>query len=104
VAEWVRVASLSECEGNGCLHAVTAKGEKVVLVRWADEVFALEDRCSHQDFPLSEGEVEDGKLECIFHGAQFDIRSGRAVRLPAIKPVRTFPVEVRDDEIFVQMA
>lgn len=104
MAEWVRVASLSDCVRNGCLHAVTAKGEKVVLVRWEDEIFALEDRCSHQDFPLSEGEVEDGRLECIFHGAQFDVRSGRAVRLPAIKPVRTFPVEVREEEIFVQVA
>jgi 3-phenylpropionate/trans-cinnamate dioxygenase ferredoxin component len=104
MAEWVRVASLQECEGNGCVHAATADGLEVVLVKWEDEVFALEDRCSHQDFPLSEGSVEDGTLECVFHGARFDIRSGKAVRLPAIRPVRTYPVEIRDDEIFVDVS
>jgi len=104
MAEWVRVASLAECEGNGCVHAAVANGLEVVLVRWEDEVYALEDRCSHQDFPLSEGSVEDGRLECVFHGAKFDIRSGKAVQLPAIKPVKTYPVEVRDDEIFVDVS
>jgi 3-phenylpropionate/trans-cinnamate dioxygenase ferredoxin component len=104
MAEWVRVATLEECEGNGCVHAATADGLEVVLVKWEDEVFALEDRCSHQDFPLSEGEVEDGKLECVFHGAKFDIRSGKAVQLPAIRPVKTYPVDVRGDEIFVDVS
>ena len=104
MAKWVRVATLEECEGNGCVHAATADGLEVVLVKWEDEVFALEDRCSHQDFPLSEGEVEDGKLECVFHGAKFDIRSGKAVQLPAIRPVKTYPVDVRGDEIFVDVS
>ncbi len=104
MAEWVRVASLDECQGNGCVHAATADGLELVLVQWDDEVFALEDRCSHQDFPLSEGAVDDGKLECVFHGAKFDIRSGKAVQLPAIKPVKTYPVDVRDDEIFVDVS
>lgn len=101
--EWVRVAALSECGGDGCVHGVAANGEKIVLVRLDDEVFALKDQCTHKDFPLSEGAVEDGRLECVFHGAQFDVRTGRAVRLPAIRPVKTFPVEIRDDEIYVQV-
>jgi len=103
MAEWVAVATLADCEGEGCVHAVTTAGEKVVLVRWEGEIFALEDRCSHRDFPLSDGDVEDGELECIFHGARFDIRTGKATRLPAIRPVRTFPVEIREDRVFVQV-
>jgi 3-phenylpropionate/trans-cinnamate dioxygenase ferredoxin component len=101
--EWVRVASTSDCKENGCLHTVTNGGEPIVLARWNGEVFALEDRCSHQDFPLSDGEVEDGKIECIFHGAKFDLRTGNAVQLPAVAPVRTYPVEIRGDEIFIQV-
>ncbi len=101
--EWVRVASLAECQSEGCVHAVTANGEAVVLARWNGEVFALEDRCSHQDFPLSDGEVEDGRIECIFHGAQFDLRTGKAVRLPAIRPVKSYPVEIRGEEVFVEV-
>lgn len=104
MAEWVRVATEEECEGNGCVHAATADGLELVLVRLDDGFYALEDRCSHQDFPLSEGGVEDGRLECVFHGAKFDVRTGKAVQLPAIKSVRTFPVEVRDGEIFVDVS
>jgi 3-phenylpropionate/trans-cinnamate dioxygenase ferredoxin component len=106
VAEWVRVASVSEseCGEEACIHARTADGRRIVLVSSGGEWFALEDKCSHQDFPLSEGEVEDGELECIFHGARFDLRTGKATRLPAIKPVKTYPVDVRNDEIFVDVS
>jgi 3-phenylpropionate/trans-cinnamate dioxygenase ferredoxin subunit len=100
---WVRVASLQECEGEGCVHKVAANGEEIVLARWDGEIFALEDRCSHQDFPLSDGDVEGGLIECVFHGAKFDLRTGKAVQLPAIAPVRTFPVEVRDGAVFVRI-
>jgi 3-phenylpropionate/trans-cinnamate dioxygenase ferredoxin component len=103
MGEWVPVATVDECGEEGCVRAVAANGEKVVLIRWDGEFFALEDRCSHRDFPLSDGEVEDGELECIFHGARFDLRTGRATRLPAIRPVRSFPVEVRDDRVYVQV-
>lgn len=74
-----------------------------MIVRLDGELYALEDRCSHQDFPLSDGEVFDGQLECILHGARFDIRTGEAVQLPAIAPVRTFPVEVRGDDVYIQV-
>lgn len=105
MADWVRVASTADCRENACLHGVAANGEEIVLVRWNDEFFAMEDRCSHQDYPLSEGEMDDeGRLECVFHGAKFDVRSGKAVQLPAIKPVRTFPVDVRGEDIYVDVS
>ena len=101
--EWVRVARLEDCVGDGCLHRVAESEEPIVLARWDGEIFALEDCCSHEDFPLSEGEVIDGEIECVFHGARFDIRTGKAVQLPAVRPVKTFPVEIRDEEVFVQV-
>ena len=82
---------------------MSGSGEAIVLARWDGELFALEDCCSHQEFPLSEGTLQDGRIECVFHGAKFDVRSGRAVQLPAVKPVRTFPVEIRDGAVFVQV-
>ena len=75
----------------------------VVLANVDGDIYALEDRCSHQDYPLSAGELEGDELECTFHGARFDVCSGRALQLPAIAPVRSFPVEVRDDDIFVRI-
>ena len=102
MAEWVKAASLDDCS-EGCLHGVEVGGERIVLANVDGDVYALEDQCSHQDFPLSDGNVEDGKVECIHHGARFDPATGKALQLPAITPVRTFPVEVRDGEIYVQV-
>ncbi len=62
------------------------------------ELYALEDRCSHDDGPLAEGdwEPDEGVVICPRHGARFDIRSGRALTLPAFQPVDTFPVRIED--------
>ena len=99
-AEWVRVAAVEEVPPER-LRAVQTDGGPIVLANVDGHIYALEDRCSHQDYPLSAGEVEDGQIECSFHGARFDVCTGRATQLPAITPVRTFEVEVRDDSVYV---
>lgn len=68
----------------------------VVLVRAGAEVYALEDRCSHGDIPLSEGEVDGCFIECWLHGSTFDIRTGVPMSPPAASPVKTFPVTIDD--------
>jgi 3-phenylpropionate/trans-cinnamate dioxygenase ferredoxin subunit len=67
------------------------------------ELYGLEDRCSHDDGPLCEGEFDcDEKIAvCPRHGARFDIPSGRPLSLPAYLPVETYPVRVRDDGMVV---
>jgi 3-phenylpropionate/trans-cinnamate dioxygenase ferredoxin component len=69
------------------------------------EIFALEDRCSHDDGPLCEGDfdVEEGYAVCPRHGAQIDIRTGEALSLPAVLPVDTFPVRVEDGIIKLEL-
>ena len=66
---------------------------------------ALEDRCSHDDGPLCEGEFESetGVVICPRHGANFDIRSGDALTLPAFEPVSTYPVRVVDGIVRVEL-
>ena len=102
MADWHRVASLEEV-APGTLKGVRAKKELIVLANVDGDVCALEDLCSHQDFPLSDGELDGDQVVCIHHGARFDACSGKNTALPAIRPVRTFPVEVRDGEIFVDL-
>jgi len=97
---WIRVAAAGEVLPDQ-LKAVETDQGPVLLANVDGQVYALEDRCSHQDYPLSAGELEDGQIECSFHGARFDACSGRATQLPAIAPVRTFEVEVRDGSIYV---
>jgi 3-phenylpropionate/trans-cinnamate dioxygenase ferredoxin subunit len=78
-------------------------GEALCVIRVADEVFAAADRCSHADFPLSDGDmVDDYVIECSLHGAQFDVRSGSAVEPPAEEPLVTYEVAVRDHAVFVR--
>ncbi len=101
-AAWVRVSAATAVP-PGAIKAVQTGGERIVLANVDGDFFALEDRCSHQDFPLSSGELEGNRLECIFHGATFDVRTGRSTRLPAVRPVRTFPVEVRDGEVYLRL-
>jgi len=67
------------------------------------EYYAIEDRCSHDDGPLAEGDFEpdEGVAICPRHGARFDVRTGRALTLPAYLPVDTFEVRVEGDLIRV---
>ena len=100
--EWVRVADVSDCP-PGTLFEIETAQENLVLANVEGDLYALQNRCSHQDLPLSDGELVGDRLECLYHGASFDVCSGRAMALPAIRPVETYPVEVRGQEIFVQI-
>jgi 3-phenylpropionate/trans-cinnamate dioxygenase ferredoxin component len=80
---------------------VTVDRYDVAVARHDDEVFAVQDLCSHAAVALSEGEVEDCTVECWLHGSKFDLRTGKPTSLPATEPVATFPVEVRDGDVWI---
>jgi 3-phenylpropionate/trans-cinnamate dioxygenase ferredoxin subunit len=82
---------------------VTVGGLDVAIARHEDEVFALQDLCSHAAVALSEGEVEDCTVECWLHGSRFDLRTGKPSGFPATEPVATFPVDVREDGVYVDV-
>ena len=98
----VRACALSELAEDSALRVELA-GKPVCIARSNGEVFALSDVCSHADVALSEGEVEDGHIECWLHGSMFDLRTGKPTGLPATRPVPTFPVTVEGDDVLVQM-
>jgi 3-phenylpropionate/trans-cinnamate dioxygenase ferredoxin subunit len=89
--------------GDGQVRIVEADGMKIGVFNCGGELFAIEDRCSHDDGPLCEGDFdqETGVAICPRHGANFDIRSGRPLTLPAYEPVETFPVRVDDGMVKV---
>ena len=76
----------------------------VAVARDGDEFFAVRDLCSHAAVPLSEGEVAHCMVECWLHGSTFDLRTGKPTVLPATEPISTFPVEVRGDEVYVDVS
>jgi 3-phenylpropionate/trans-cinnamate dioxygenase ferredoxin subunit len=71
----------------------------VVIFNIAGDVYAIEDRCTHDDGPLGEGEIEGFEIICPRHGARFDLRDGRALTLPAVEPTRYFPTRIIDNQI-----
>jgi 3-phenylpropionate/trans-cinnamate dioxygenase ferredoxin subunit len=102
---FVRLASLSELEvDQGLRVELSDDGEvAVALVRTGDGVYAVEDRCSHEDYPLSEGWVEDHHLECALHGSRFDLVTGEPDVPPALRPVSVFPVRVEGEDVLVDL-
>jgi 3-phenylpropionate/trans-cinnamate dioxygenase ferredoxin subunit len=77
--------------------------KQIALFNHEGEYYALDDMCSHAEASLSEGDVYDCKVECPLHGAEFDLKTGDAVTLPATKPVNKYKVNVEDDYIFIEM-
>ena len=91
----------------GSVKLVTvAPGTFVGVYNCGGNLYAIEDRCSHDDGPLCEGdwEVDECIVVCPRHGSRFDIRTGRALTLPAYLPVETFPVRVEDGMVKVDVS
>jgi 3-phenylpropionate/trans-cinnamate dioxygenase ferredoxin subunit len=95
-----RVASLADVP-PGTLLGAEVDGMRVCLANADGRIYAFRDNCTHKEFPLSAGVIDDGQVECAWHGARFALETGRAVRLPAVKPVATYEVRVEDGEILV---
>lgn len=89
----------------GTVKIVRAGQVAVGVYNLDGEFYAIEDRCSHDDGPLAEGEFDPdrGVAICPRHGANFDIRTGRPLTLPAYEPVETFPVVVEDGVVKVDV-
>ena len=93
-----------------CKKSEVAPGEVKRIENPAIAVFnvegtllAISDTCTHAEASLSEGRVDGETVECPLHGACFDLRTGEALTPPAVEPAQTFPVIVREDEIYVEI-
>ncbi|MFB3907195.1 MAG: non-heme iron oxygenase ferredoxin subunit [Candidatus Eisenbacteria bacterium] len=93
---FVPVARVSEIP-VGETRVVRAGGERIVLCNVEGSIYAIEDVCTHDGSPFGIEILDGPVIECPRHGAQFDVRSGAVVRLPAVVPVRTFPVKVDEE-------
>ena len=99
---WQRVASINEIDRDGVL-GLDVDGSPVALYRLGNEVFATAGICTHALAILSDGFVEDGKIECPLHQGQFDIRSGEALCAPVTEDLRTYAVKLEGDDVFIDM-
>ena len=100
MAEFRRVASVGEIP-PGEMKAVEVAGEPIALYNVEGEFFATCDTCSHEEASLAEGWLDDDVVTCPSHGAEFNVRTGAVLALPATEPIATYPVHVEGDDVFV---
>jgi 3-phenylpropionate/trans-cinnamate dioxygenase ferredoxin subunit len=105
LADTLTVCKLDDLP-EGAMRLVEVDGRKIGVFRAADgELYAIEDRCSHDDGPLAEGEFDPDActVECPRHGSLFDVRSGRPKTLPAYVPVETFEARIEDGDVKLEL-
>lgn len=96
------IAKVTETEpGSITVHEVN--GTRIALCNVDGKFYAIDDVCTHDGGPLDQGELEGNLVECPRHGARFDVTTGRPVVLPAVRPVKAYPVEVVGDEVRVDV-
>ena len=100
MGDFERVCAVDEVPADEAL-AVSIGDLDLAIARDGEEIFAVQNVCSHAEVALSEGEVADGTVECWLHGSCFDLRTGKPTHLPATEPVATFAVEVRGGDVYV---
>lgn len=101
VAERVRVGEVSALP-EGSQTEIQVGGVGVVVVCDGGKYYALRNRCSHQNFPLLNGDVSLGRITCSKHGAKFELSSGKAKSLPAVKPVAIYRTQIEDGAVWVE--
>ncbi|RJP52889.1 MAG: non-heme iron oxygenase ferredoxin subunit [Anaerolineaceae bacterium] len=99
-AEFFEIAPVSELPNGERLY-VDLGDKPIVIFNIADQLFAIGDVCTHDDGPLGDGDLEGYNIVCPRHGAEFDVRTGKVMQMPAVVDIPAYPVQVRDGMIFV---
>jgi 3-phenylpropionate/trans-cinnamate dioxygenase ferredoxin component len=104
MAEIIDICPLDDLP-PGAMRLVSWEDLEIGVFNCAGEILAIEDRCSHDEGELVDGELDesDCTIECPRHGSKFDLRTGKPLNLPAYVPVDTFPVSVRDGVIKIEV-
>lgn len=78
-------------------------GERVAICNVEGTIYAFQDECTHAEASLADGWLDGGDVVCPFHMGRFSVATGAVTCLPAMTPLRTFPVSVEDGEVFVDV-
>jgi 3-phenylpropionate/trans-cinnamate dioxygenase ferredoxin subunit len=93
--EFLEIAPASELP-NGERLFLEIEGRAIVIFNIAGQYFAIGDVCTHDDGPLGDGDLEGFNIVCPRHGAEFDVRTGKVVQMPAVVDIPAYPVKVVD--------
>lgn len=87
---------------EGAQKVVEVDGEDVLVVHTGGHFYAVDNICSHQELEIEGGPVEGRRIKCVHHGSWFDLETGKALNLPAVKPLRTYRTTVEDGKVYVE--
>ena len=102
MAEFQKIAKTSEII-DGEVMPFYLNGIGIAICNINNNYYAFRDECSHETFPLADGDIEGENIVCIYHGAEFDVKTGEAVCLPAIEPVEVYELKVEGDDILIKI-
>ncbi len=102
MADFIKVADVNELK-EGAMMQVEVDGEVICLAKVDGTICAFSDNCTHIGGPLNEGELEGYEVTCPWHGAQFDVRTGKVLCGPAQQDVPTYPVKVEGESVFISL-
>jgi len=97
-----RVADASDIPA-GRVKVVVVGDRRIALCNVDGQFYAIDDLCTHDGGPLEQGELVGDVIECPRHGARFDVKTGKVLALPAVKPLTTYPLRVEGSEIWVAL-
>ena len=102
MSDFVRVASRDEIP-PGSKRLAEVDGRPIAVFNIDGNFYAIDDVCTHDGGPLAEGDLEGVEIKCPRHGARFDVRTGKALCLPAFEPVTTHRAEARGEDVYVAL-
>ena len=82
---------------------INVNNQRIVLAHLQDGIYAMEDRCSHEDASLYNGALKGDCVECPLHGSRFNFKTGQPQEEPATEAIQTYPVTIKDDSIYLAL-
>jgi nitrite reductase/ring-hydroxylating ferredoxin subunit len=98
---WIRACEAGELSDGEAMVVDRSPQPPVALFNVGGEFYAVDDTCTHEEYSLSDGYVDDDVVECALHMAKFNVRTGKVLSRPATRDLTTYPVKVEDGSVFV---
>jgi 3-phenylpropionate/trans-cinnamate dioxygenase ferredoxin component len=101
-ATYQKLCDVNDLEDNQTLE-VEINGKSVLVTRIDGDFFAIENNCTHENLPLTGGQVYQGQIQCPRHGGRFEVKTGRATQLPAVMDLKTYKIKIEDYDVMAAL-
>jgi 3-phenylpropionate/trans-cinnamate dioxygenase ferredoxin subunit len=100
---WLEIADINELENTNRIKKRISDDLEVLIIKIGNSIFCVENRCSHDEKALYDGNIYEQEkiIECAYHGARFDLETGRALRMPAVTPINIFKTKIENNKIYI---